>query len=263
MSVLRFCICTLFKFYRTLAKVSTVRLPKYVLIFGLLLIGYSALGQPKTAVFSIGETLKDSGFTEMSASEWKKFRDFEKKLALTPLIPSQQEDQLRAYTRDSLRILEVKLMAVKLLEEKKLLDRDMSENLTYYHSLLGELRESSIPQAEYRFLEEKMAFMNQGAMEEKLGQSRIVIFVLGSLCILLLFFAFRIKAARKSTALPELSKQEVTVRDLILQGKTNKEIANELFISLSTVKTHITNLYGKLNITSRQELLQKNTGTST
>ena len=253
----------LFKFYRTLAKVIKVQLLKNVLIFGLLLVGYSALGQSKSTGYSVDEILKDSGLTEMSASEWKKLRDFEKKLALTPLVQSQQQDQLRAYTRDSLRILEVKLMAVRLLEEKELLDRDMAENLHYYNTLLAELRESSIPQAEYRFLEEKMAFMNQGAMEEKLGQSRIVIFVLGSLCILLLFFAFRIKATRKSTVLPELSKQEVTVRNLILQGKTNKEIANELFISLSTVKTHITNLYGKLNITSRQELLQKHTGTST
>ncbi len=233
------------------------------MIFGLLLMGYPALGQSKTAVFPVGEIHKDSGFTEMSVAEWKKFRDFEKKLALTPIVQSQQRDQLRAYTRDSLRILEVKLMAVKLLEEKKLLDMDVVENPTYYRTLLVELRESSIPQAEYRFLEEKMAFVNQGAMEKKLGQNRIIILALGSLCILLLFFAFHIKAARKSTPLPELSKQEVTVRDLILQGKTNKEIANELFISLSTVKTHITNLYGKLNITNRQELLQKHTGTST
>jgi len=44
---------------------------------------------------------------------------------------------------------------------------------------------------------------------------------------------------------------------LILQGKSNKEIANELFISLSTVKTHITNIYNKLKVSSRQELLRK------
>ncbi len=236
---------------------------KYILIFGLILMGDAVLGQPKTAVLSVGEKLKDSGFTEMSAAEWKKFRSFEKKLALTPLVPSQQENQLRAYTRDSLQILGVKLMAVRLLEEKKLLDRDIAENLTYYHTLLDELRQSSIPLSEYRFLEEKMAFMNQGAIQKELAQSKIVILVLGIICVTLLFLAFRVKAARKNTAIPELSQQEVTVRNLILQGKTNKEIANELFISLSTVKTHITNLYGKLNITSRRELLQKHTGTST
>ncbi|HDZ13708.1 MAG TPA: response regulator transcription factor [Pricia sp.] len=36
-----------------------------------------------------------------------------------------------------------------------------------------------------------------------------------------------------------------------------KEIANELFISLSTVKTHITNIYGKLKVSGRQELLRR------
>ena len=36
--------------------------------------------------------------------------------------------------------------------------------------------------------------------------------------------------------------------------KTNKEIGSELFISVSTVKTHINNLYKKLNVTSRDEV---------
>ncbi|MGB7394497.1 MAG: LuxR C-terminal-related transcriptional regulator, partial [Pricia sp.] len=40
-------------------------------------------------------------------------------------------------------------------------------------------------------------------------------------------------------------------------GKSNKEIAGELFISISTVKTHITNIYGKLKVSSRKELLHR------
>ncbi|THV59370.1 response regulator transcription factor [Flagellimonas alvinocaridis] len=68
---------------------------------------------------------------------------------------------------------------------------------------------------------------------------------------------------RKKGATPQLSKQETLVHGLIVQGKSNKEIANELFISLSTVKSHITSIYGKLNVTGRQELLKNSTGTST
>ena len=51
-----------------------------------------------------------------------------------------------------------------------------------------------------------------------------------------------------------LSPQEEKIRKLILEDKTNKEIAETLFVSVSTVKTHINNLYKKLNINSREEL---------
>jgi len=51
-----------------------------------------------------------------------------------------------------------------------------------------------------------------------------------------------------------LSQQELKIKELILEGKSNKEIASELFISVSTVKTHINNLYKKLGVSSRDEL---------
>jgi len=51
-----------------------------------------------------------------------------------------------------------------------------------------------------------------------------------------------------------LSKQEQKVLDLILQDKSNKEIAADLFVSNSTVKTHINNLYKKLQVNSRDEV---------
>lgn len=152
-------------------------------------------------------------------------------------------------------------MAVRLLDEKKLLDKDIAENRAYYNSLLEELRESAIPGSEYLFLEEKMAYLNQSALRKELSFSRWLNFGLLALCLLIVFIAYKYEA--KTSAPPELSKQELTVRDLILQGKSNKEIANELFISLSTVKSHITNLYAKLNVANRQELFQKSTGAST
>ena len=55
----------------------------------------------------------------------------------------------------------------------------------------------------------------------------------------------------------KISKQEQKVVSLIEQGKTNKEIAIELSISTSTVKTHINNIFKKVGVTSRDELLQK------
>jgi len=52
----------------------------------------------------------------------------------------------------------------------------------------------------------------------------------------------------------QLTKQEQKILDLILRNKTNKEIATEIFVSVSTVKTHINNLYKKLNIESREQV---------
>ena len=52
----------------------------------------------------------------------------------------------------------------------------------------------------------------------------------------------------------KLTNQEQKTLSLILTDKSNKEIASELFISVSTVKSHINNLYKKLNVTSREEV---------
>ncbi|THV57341.1 LuxR family transcriptional regulator [Flagellimonas alvinocaridis] len=55
--------------------------------------------------------------------------------------------------------------------------------------------------------------------------------------------------------LQQLTPQERNIVDYILQDMSNKEIAAELFISLSTVKTHINNLYKKLGVSSREEIV--------
>ena len=44
---------------------------------------------------------------------------------------------------------------------------------------------------------------------------------------------------------------------LIAAGKTNGEIAGKLFVSISTVKTHINNLYRKLGARSRTQAVAR------
>lgn len=217
-------------------------------------------GQEKTKD-RFESSFADETFKELSVSEWKKFKNFELKLA--EVGKQDNEQQLRGYVRDSIQILGVKLMAVKLLDEKQLLIKDLSENPTYYVSLLDELRGSDIPKSEYLFLEEKMAYLNQAELQNQLAQSRWLNLGLLLLCLSLGYLAYYWRKSVRKSLPPELSKQEITVRNLILQGKSNKEIANELYISLSTVKSHITNLYAKLNVANRQELFQKSTGAST
>lgn len=52
---------------------------------------------------------------------------------------------------------------------------------------------------------------------------------------------------------PIFTRQEEKILFLILNEKSNKEIASELFIELSTVKTHINKLYSKLGAKNRAE----------
>jgi len=50
-----------------------------------------------------------------------------------------------------------------------------------------------------------------------------------------------------------LSPRELEVLDLTSQGKSNADIANELFLSQHTVKTHLYNLYRKLGVVNRTQ----------
>jgi DNA-binding CsgD family transcriptional regulator len=54
----------------------------------------------------------------------------------------------------------------------------------------------------------------------------------------------------------QISKREKEVMDLILQGKSNQEIEEVLFISYSTVKNHIYNIYQKLGVKSRGQMIR-------
>ncbi len=70
-----------------------------------------------------------------------------------------------------------------------------------------------------------------------------------------------LKSVRRSTV-PELSARVtiLTVREqeilgLISVGQSNQDISDKLFISLSTVKTHISNIYKKINTTNRVQAI--------
>ncbi len=50
-----------------------------------------------------------------------------------------------------------------------------------------------------------------------------------------------------------LTKRELEILFLIAEGKTNKEIGEELFITIKTVKTHITNILSKLDVSDQTQ----------
>ena len=53
-----------------------------------------------------------------------------------------------------------------------------------------------------------------------------------------------------------VTKRERQIVEKICLGKTNKQIAEELFISLQTVKDHTHRIYSKIGINSRLQLVQ-------
>jgi DNA-binding NarL/FixJ family response regulator len=61
--------------------------------------------------------------------------------------------------------------------------------------------------------------------------------------------------AMQRTALSGLSPREIEVLRLLAGGKTNREIAETLFLSARTVERHITNLYVKIRVQNRAEAI--------
>jgi DNA-binding CsgD family transcriptional regulator len=51
-----------------------------------------------------------------------------------------------------------------------------------------------------------------------------------------------------------LTASELRVASLAAEGRTNREIAQSLFVTLKTVETHLRHAFGKLGISGRREL---------
>ena len=188
--------------------------------------------------------------------EWQKLNQFESKVNAQHGI--LQQNNYKNYLKDSLQILLVKLIGIKQLDDKRLLEKDIVENQDYYVSLLDELKKSDLDPIEYAHLENKIALLNLKDIEQKYQYSLLWNFLAMLVIVGLLGYLFYLrKKVNTPSNLPiaQLSKQEKVIKELILEGKTNKEIASHLYISISTVKTHITNLYKKLGVSNRNDIL--------
>jgi DNA-binding CsgD family transcriptional regulator len=70
------------------------------------------------------------------------------------------------------------------------------------------------------------------------------------------YFINKIEIATDTNIPGTLTAKELSILQLICEGKSNKEIAAINFIELSTVKTHINNIYGKLGVKNRREAMK-------
>jgi DNA-binding NarL/FixJ family response regulator len=134
------------------------------------------------------------------------------------------------------------------------------KNNTYYDELLARLEEN-YPSSPYtrQYINELEA--DRYMLEASSGRTGLswsfYLYALLALSLVLngflLFKAMQKKRTSTKNLKAKLSKQEQVVLDYLLQEKSNKDIAEALFLSVSTVKSHTNNIYKKLNVQSRDE----------
>lgn len=99
----------------------------------------------------------------------------------------------------------------------------------------------------------------------------LLVLIIGLLCMFLYIQVDKVKLRRLTQQIRQqetrsnadieerlslLTPRQLEVYQLIAAGNSNKEILSKLFIEASTLKTHINQLYKKLEIKSRRELRQ-------
>jgi len=101
-------------------------------------------------------------------------------------------------------------------------------------------------------------FKNKIPDRASLSSQHIVTSIFSLIAGFLICLLVKFRKPNKKIFIQDLSLQERKIYGLLLEGKSNKEIADVLAIELSTVKSHISSIYSKLNISSRKDILNLN-----
>ncbi len=136
---------------------------------------------------------------------------------------------------------------------------DLKTN-SYYDELLKRLKEtypnsSYTKQYEAELASDKFSISDNNKNHvswEYLMYVVLALSLLGNVFLFLRLKKWQSKTAKNAKEL--LTPQELKVMELIVQDKSNKDIADTLFVSVSTIKTHINNIYKKLNVQSREDV---------
>ena len=136
---------------------------------------------------------------------------------------------------------------------------DLQDN-SYYDNLKSRL-ENKYPNAPYTVqyrnelaADRYMLATSEGASTSNWDKYLYIILALSFLLnAFLLFRNWKQKQSKTEDLKAKLSKQEQVVLEHLLLDKTNKDIAEALFLSVSTVKSHTNNIYKKLNVQSRDD----------
>ena len=228
-----------------------------------------------TIVFHKNKKLWFSSYNNTNPidEEWRTYDSYAQKLQ-TEFLDLNNEKIIKQTTNQFLKelksfVLEKEphpLTTLILLGSlpKSAIKRNLSDEPEFYVQLLSQLNDyydNSSYALQYRgFLDD----LYRSESKEELIFYKKLSYTLVFLCLLflggLVFQSIQLKRARTIQKTPadfSLTTQEEKVAELMIDNKTNKEIASELFISLNTVKTHIRNLYAKLEVSNRTEFVEK------
>ncbi|TVZ15400.1 regulatory LuxR family protein [Maribacter sp. MAR_2009_72] len=133
-----------------------------------------------------------------------------------------------------------------------------------YYKELGERLSTKYPNTVFTAQYKKEIEIDEQIANNNTGSSPLWKWLLPLLLFISVVFNIYLLAMPKinakkirQLAYAKLTEQEQNIVKQILQNKTNKEIASTMFISVSTVKTHINNIYKKLEVTTRTEIKQQ------
>lgn len=143
----------------------------------------------------------------------------------------------------------------------------------YFYEDFGERLKKELPHSSYT--KNYFRKLNYYGFEETNALPSWVFLSLGFFAISLLimsgltFYFYKKSKTISSTSPPKTTTEDIAnlydkltlkereILGLIQEGKANKEIANQLFIGVSTVKSHINKIYSKLEVKSRKEVVSK------
>lgn len=207
--------------------------------------------------------------------EWRKFVEYELELLKGYLgtinneakqqVKKSFSNELKLYCKDSLKDPLVKLLAFSHIKANiPNLEEDYKKNTNFYSKIQSELKQQYSETSYYLQFQEEISKLSISSINKSYQFHKKLNYLLGILLLFaiatIFFLIQKIKKKTKQGIINEVStltNQEEKIAKLIYSGMSNKEIASTLFISSSTVKTHIRNLYSKLEISNRQQLIGK------
>ena len=168
--------------------------------------------------------------------------------------------KLRSFCQDSISDPLVRLIAFSYFRGKSdWLKKDI-ENSNYYNNLLGDLRSRYGEKSYFLQFRRDLNKFKFESIENNLFFYKRIVWML-SLMLVLMTIAFGYilykRKEHKVPAIEDLTKQEKKIAELIVKGYTNKEIAQELYVTSHTIKSHISKIYSKFDISNRREFIQK------
>ncbi len=182
-------------------------------------------------------------------------------------LSAEKLQQDLKYFADTCSIPIVSLAAVNYTDFEEYFDIDSD-----FYEDFGERLKQALPNSIYT--KNYFRKLNYYAFEEQAMTPNWMYWLIGGLSIGFLFMTglayyfyqqlarqnkIPVKSTSEEIALlyDKLTLKEREILALIQTGKANKEIASELFIGVSTVKTHINKIYAKLEVRSRKEVVSK------